>query len=52
MPHLFIMMEKEAVWGKCKLDTVYIPKTRKKMKKTEKSKKFCGKYHRYSEYYV
>lgn len=38
--------------GKCKLDTVYRPKTRKKMEKTEKSKKFYGKSHGYSEYYV
>lgn len=34
------MMEKEAVLGKCKLDTVYRPKTRKKMEKTEKVKSF------------
>lgn len=46
------MMEKEAAGGNCKLDTVYRPKTREKMEKTEKSKKFYGKYHRYSDYYV
>lgn len=46
------MMEKEAVLGKCKLYTVYRPKTRKKMEKTEKSKKFYVKSHGYSEYYA
>lgn len=46
------MMEKEAAGENCKLDTVYRPKTRKKMEKTEKSKKFYVKSHGYSEYYA